>query len=70
MIVFVVERKLNGEWRVVATGIEADGAEAASVAVARVADAEGVYRVTGLGRAEAPATFRVPAYGLPVRIQG
>ena len=60
---------MDGKWRVVANGIEADGADAASVAVARAADGEGMYRATSLGADDGPMVFRVPAYGLPVRLE-
>jgi hypothetical protein len=68
-IVFVIERKVDGKWRVVANGIEAGGIEAASVAVARAAEGEGLYRATSLGPGDPPVTFQVPAYGLPVPVR-
>jgi hypothetical protein len=66
----VVERQVGGKWRVVANGIEADGPDAALVAVARAADGAGTYRATTLGINHAPVIYRVPAYGPPLRVDG
>lgn len=57
-------------WRMVAHGVEAEGADAASVAVARAATSEGIYRVSAVRGDRARMVFRIPAYGVPVRITG